>query len=58
MAAKGQIEDKSCLMTNHTGESVMTGRPNTTAGLPESELTHMYIPYIVSGEILPLLKKC
>jgi hypothetical protein len=45
-------------MTNNTGASVMTGKPNITAGLPKRELTQMHVLYVVSGEILPFLKTC
>jgi hypothetical protein len=45
-------------MTNDTRESVMSGRQNITAGLPKREMTQIYVLQIVSGEILPILKKC
>jgi hypothetical protein len=56
-----RIGDKARILTTNTKASVMIIRPNITAGLPEREVTQVtqpYIPHMVSGETLPMLKKC
>jgi hypothetical protein len=47
----GHVGGKSCFMAIDT----VIARPDITAGLPERELTRLYVLQMISGETLPIL---
>jgi hypothetical protein len=52
-----RTRDKSRLVTKDIGIAVTISRPDITEGLPEREMTRLYVPQMTSVETLPVLKE-
>jgi hypothetical protein len=55
--AQSSIGDKPWLLTINTGVSVMIARPDIMVGLPQIDLSMLYVLQMASGEILLILKE-
>jgi hypothetical protein len=53
---KGQIGDKSCIMTIDTGVFMMISRPNITEATPKKELPQLFDLQMPSGQTFSLMK--
>jgi hypothetical protein len=57
LTADGWIQERPCRVTIDTGASVTVARPDIVAGLPERELSRLYVLQTASGETIPVVKE-